>query len=90
MGSNQEQRTEKGPEESDLDAGAMDVGASLGGGAPGHTVRTTPNVDLTIYGLPALNLGKRRHDVSADDRENASDFPNAGWAPFARLYNLEI
>ena len=45
---------------------------------------------LTIDGLSALNLDNRRLDVSSEDRENAIDFPEAGWAPFARLYNLEI
>ena len=68
----------------------MDVGASLGRGAPGHSARTTPIVDLTLYGLPALNLDNRRLDASAEDRANAIDFPTAGWFPFARLYNLEI
>ena len=90
MGSNKEQRTEKDPEESDLAAGAMGVGTSSGGGAPGHTVRTAPIVDIAMHGYPALDLDNRRLDVSSEDRGNAIDFPNAGWASFARLYNLEI
>ena len=68
MGSNREQRTGQDPEESDLDAGAMDVGTYLRGGAPGDPAHTTPFVDLTIYGLPVLNLDNYRLAVSEEER----------------------
>ena len=68
----------------------MDVGTSLGRGAPGHSAHTTPIADLTIYSLPVLNLDSRRLDVSSEDREIAVDIPPAGWPPCARLYNLDV
>ena len=90
MGSYKERRTGKDPEESDLDAGAMVVGTYFAGGAPGFSVRTSPPVDPTIYGLPVLNLGNRRLAVSEEDRKNAIDSPTAGSSSFARLYNLGV
>ena len=85
VGSTKEARTEKDPEESDSDAGAMDVGASSGRGTPGHSAHTAPIVDLAIHGFSAMNLENRRLDVSSEDRENAIDFSAAGRSPFARL-----
>ena len=48
MGSNEEQRTEKDPEESDLDAGAMDVGTYLGEGPPA-TWHTPSRLWIQLY-----------------------------------------
>ena len=37
-----------------------------------------------------MDTGDRPRDVSDVDRRNAIDFPDKGWAAFARLFNLDI
>ena len=89
-GPNKEQRTEKDSDESDLDMDAMDVTAPGTGKRPASRIEPNPVLDLALYRLTAMDTDDRRLDVSGADRRNAIDFPNERWAPFARLYNLDV
>ena len=80
MGYKKEQHTGTDPGESDLDAGAGDVGPDMGRGAP--------EVDLSAYGLPATSRDNRRLAISEENRKNGIDIPTAGWSSFTRMYSV--
>ena len=59
LGSNKERRTEKNPEESDLDEAAMDVVFSGGAKRLGLMVHTAQAADLSSCGLPVTDADNR-------------------------------
>ena len=56
---------------------------------PGPMAQTNQVWGPAIYGLPVADTENYHLAVSDADRRNAIDFPNDGWAPLARLYNLD-
>ena len=44
------------------------------------------DVGLDEFGLPKGDWEDSLMDITADDLQNAMDFPLAGWAPYEALY----